>query len=117
MSTIDLIRNDRTARSFRQGEYIFKEGDRGEFMIALDEGQVDIVKGGRMIETIGPDGLFGEMALISNKPRSADAIAKTDCRVVMIDLGDFYFLIQHAPFFAITVMEILAERVRRNMEA
>lgn len=117
MSAIDLIRNERTLRSFAQGQPIFKEGDTGSFMVAVEEGEVDIVKGGRLIETIGPDGLFGEMALISNKPRAADAIAKTDCRVVLVEIGDFYFLIQHAPFFAIKVMEILADRVRRNMEA
>ena len=62
-------------------------------------------------------GFFGEMGLINNKPRSATATAKTDCRVVKINEGDFYFMIQHAPFFAIEVMQVLAERVRRNTDA
>lgn len=117
MSTFDLIRSDKNEKTFPAGTMIFKEGDDGNYMAAVVEGQVDIMRGDRIFEAIGPEGLFGEMALISKMPRAATAIARTDTRLVIIDIGTFYFLIQHAPFFAIQVMQVLVERVRRNMEA
>jgi CRP-like cAMP-binding protein len=85
-------------------------------MFALESGQVDIFKGTRLLDTIESGGIFGEMGLVNGKPRSASAVARTECAVVVINRGDFYFLIQHAPYFAIEVMQVLAQRVRRNTD-
>jgi CRP-like cAMP-binding protein len=52
------------------------------------------------------------MALIDNSPRSATAIAKTDCKVVPLDQRRFQFLVQETPFFALQVMTIMATRLR-----
>jgi CRP/FNR family transcriptional regulator, cyclic AMP receptor protein len=117
MSTIDLVRRERNTTTFAAGEKIFQEGDPGDCMYAVDSGEVEIVKGTRTLETISGGGIFGEMGLVNSKPRMASAVAKTGCTVVRLDQGDFYFLIQHAPFFAIQVMQVLAERVRQNTEA
>ena len=56
------------------------------------------------------------MALIDDKPRSATAIAKSDCQIVPIDKERFSFLIQQAAFgsdFALHVMKIMADRIRK----
>jgi CRP-like cAMP-binding protein len=58
--------------------------------------------------------MFGEMALIDREPRSATAVAETDCELVVIDKRRFWFLVQETPYFAEIVMRVMADRLRRN---
>ncbi len=117
MAAIDSIKRERNTKTYQAGEKIFAEGDTANSMYAVVEGQVDICKNEKVLETVSPEGIFGEMGLVNNKPRMASAVAKTACTIVEINQGDFYFLIRHAPFFVIQVMQVLSERVRRNTEA
>jgi CRP-like cAMP-binding protein len=57
-------------------------------------------------------GIFGEMSLIDDKPRSATARARTDCELVPIDEGRFLELVHQKPGFALEVMKVMAERLR-----
>lgn len=113
---LDLTRlfgRDKNAQDFAEGATIFEEGDFSREMFVVIEGQVDIVKDGNILETVNPGGMFGEMALIDASPRSAGAVARCDCRLVPVDQQRFQFLIQQTPFFALHVMRVLAERLRR----
>jgi CRP-like cAMP-binding protein len=65
------------------------------------------------VEELGSGGVFGEMALIDTGTRSATAIAKTDCRLVPINERRFQFLVQQTPNFALQLMRIIADRLRR----
>ena len=64
-------------------------------------------------ETVSSEGIFGELSLIDQETRVASAIARTDCIVQTIDKRRFLFLVQETPMFAIQVMKILANRLRR----
>jgi CRP-like cAMP-binding protein len=77
------------------------------------EGEVEIVASDTGLDTLGEDEIFGEMALVDKSVRSATARAKTDCKVVPIDEKQLQFLVQETPFFAIKVMCVMAERLRR----
>lgn len=112
-TTIGLFRNSTDFESFPAGKVIFEEGDPGEQMYAVKDGEVDIVVHGKTVETIGPGGVFGEMCLIDSGTRSARAVARTDCQLVAVDGRRFSFLIQQTPQFALQVMKIMAERLRR----
>jgi CRP-like cAMP-binding protein len=118
MANVDMIKRERNTKRFKAGETIFSEGDPdNECFYVVEEGQVDIANGRKFLESIKPGGFFGEMGLVNHKPRSATATAITDCTLVEVNEGDFYFLIQHSPFFAIEMMRVLSERVRRNTES
>lgn len=118
MANVELVKRERNTKNYTAGTTIFNEGDPGdECMYVLESGNVEIANHKQFLELIEPGGFFGEMGLINRKPRSATATAKTDCEVVILNQGDFYFLIQHAPYFAIEVMQVLAERVRRNTDS
>ena len=118
MATVDLVKRERNTKRFTAGQIIFAEGDTDDnFFYVVEEGEVEIGNHRKFLETITAGGFFGEMGLINKKPRSATATAKTDCVLVQINEGDFYFLIQHAPFFAVEMMQVLAERVRRNTDS
>lgn len=112
MINLNLFRNAET-REFAPGETIFKAGEDGKMMYVVSEGEVDIMVGGLVAETVTPGGIFGEMALIDHHSRSADVVAKSACKVAPIDQRRFEFLVGQTPFFALQVMSIMAERLRR----
>ena len=107
-----IFRNEKDILSFPAGAVIFTEDEPGEVMYALLEGEVEIKKHGRLLEVVSPSGIFGEMALVDQKPRNASAQAKTDCKVARISEARFMMLIQQTPFFALQVIRIMAERIR-----
>jgi CRP-like cAMP-binding protein len=73
-------------------------------MYVVRTGEVTVEHGGRVIETLGGGGIFGEMALIDKSVRSGTVRAKSDCEVAPINEKTFLFLVHETPFFAIAVM-------------
>ena len=113
MTTISLFQNTSEYEAFTAGHHIFDEGEAGEVMYVVVEGEVNIMVRGRVIETVGPGEVLGEMVLVDASPRSASAVAKTDCKLVLINERRFQFLVQQTPYFAIQIMQIMANRLRR----
>lgn len=114
-TALPMLRNEKDLHHYSAGETIFNEGDAGELMYAVTDGEVDIVRQGRLIETLQPGAIFGEMALVDTSPRSASAVARTDCTVARISPQRFTTLVQLTPHFALQVMAIMAGRLRRQM--
>lgn len=113
---IHLFDQDKDAQDFTAGSTVFKEGDVGVQMFAVLSGTVDIIIHGHTVETVGPAGVFGEMALIEERPRIATAVVKADARIVSIDRKRFMFVVQQNPFFALQLMTVMAGRIRRMDE-
>ena len=105
--------HDKEGQRFPAGQYVFKAGDPGEAMYIVTEGEVDVLDGSTVLDTIGPGSIVGELALIDDEPRSASVRAKTDCRLVPVDRRRFQFMVQETPFFGLAVMKILADRLRK----
>lgn len=99
--------------SFKPGEVIFKQGDRGDAMYVVRSGEIDIEIDGKVVETLSEGAIFGEMALIDGSVRSATARAKTACEVSPIAERNFLLLVDEMPFFALFVMRALVDRLRR----
>ena len=112
MNPTELFRQETGTLELAPGDFLFQEGDTGEKMYVLLEGEIEIFLGDFMLETAEPDMLIGEMALIDDGPRTANAVAKTACRLAEIDRRRFYFLVQQHPHFATYVMKTLADRLR-----
>lgn len=113
MDVKSLFENDDTVVPFRAGSSIFEEGKTGTVMYVVLDGQVEIRKGARVIETLGPGSILGEMSLIAGPKRSASAVAASDCRLASVDERRFLALVREYPFFALHVMRALADRLRR----
>jgi CRP/FNR family cyclic AMP-dependent transcriptional regulator len=99
--------------AFSAGQHIFTAGQPGDVMYVVKEGEVEVIINGKVIDTVGPGGILGEMALIDKRPRSATAIAKTDCKLVSVNQQRFQRLVQQTPHFAIQVMKVMAQRLRQ----
>jgi CRP/FNR family cyclic AMP-dependent transcriptional regulator len=100
-------------KRYSAGEKIFLEEDPGEYMYLVVEGKVSIVTFGTVLENVGLHGIFGELALIDNAPRSAAALAAEPTEVALIDRDTFLELVRHNPAFSLYVMRQLAARIRR----
>src|SRR5262245_11979466 len=112
MNPAELFRQDSNAVQLAPGDFLFREGEKGEKMYVLLEGEVDIFLGDFVLETAGPGALLGEMALIDDNPRTANAVAKTSVKLAQIDRRRFHFLVQQTAHFAPHVMKTLADRLR-----
>lgn len=113
-TTINIFKNAETSERFAAGDVIFSAGDPGDSFYVVREGTVTLSSGGRKLEDVGPGGIFGELGVLERAPRSATATATTDCDLVQLDERSFVFHVSQTPFFALTVMRVLADRLRRE---
>lgn len=100
-------------KRYAAGEKIFLEEDPGDYMYLVVEGKVSIVTYGTVLENVGLHGIFGELALIDNSPRSAAALAAEPSEVALINRDTFLELVRANPAFSLYVMRQLAARIRR----
>jgi len=101
------------AVTLKPGEVLFREGDEAHAMYVVKHGTLRILSGSTILETVREGGLIGEMAIIEeHMPRSATVIAGTYCELVEIDVPRFLSLVANTPDFSITVLRVIARRLR-----
>jgi CRP-like cAMP-binding protein len=111
MST-KLFQNAKDFQTYQAGEVIFREGQPGDCMYVVKEGEVEIQVNGRTMEIVGEGGIVGQMALLDSEPRSATVTARVTTQMVPISPERFKFLIQQTPYFATEVMRVMPHRIR-----
>ena len=99
------------------GDVVFSQGDTGALMYGVVSGLIVLRDGDDPIATVGPDGTFGELAIIDHAVRSLTAAAAEESRVAVIDERTFLYLVHETPTFALQVMRALAARIRQLDEA
>ncbi len=99
---------------YDKGKIIMVAGQTGALMYVVLEGRVSIQIRGAVVELVGPGGVFGEMALIDQSPRSANAVAESDCQLLAINRTVFLSLVKSDPTFGIALLGSMAERVRNT---
>jgi CRP/FNR family cyclic AMP-dependent transcriptional regulator len=97
---------------YERNKIIMVTGQTGAFMYIVLEGRVAISIRGAVVERVGPGGAFGEMALVDQSPRSANAAAETDCVLLAINRNVFLNLVKSDPSFGISLLSAMAERLR-----
>ena len=109
---LEMLWNEGDNVTYEAGQAIFHEGDSGDTMFVILEGEVEISIGGDLLETLGPGSPFGELALIDQTPRLVTAIAKVPTVLASIPLQRFLFLVEETPYFSVQIMKVMAERLR-----
>jgi len=115
MATAEEALFQRFGKEFPKGTVLFREGETGKEMFVLQAGRVVITKTVRDTEktlaVLGPGEFFGEMALISNKPRNATAAVEEASRLLVIDPKTFEGMIRGNSEIAVRMIKKLAERL------
>ncbi|MGA8259458.1 MAG: cyclic nucleotide-binding domain-containing protein [Arenicellales bacterium] len=114
MNPLNLFSKSTETETYNAGDTIFSQGEPGDRLYVVRSGEVEIQANGVTVDTVGEGGIFGEMALIDSSSRSASAVARSDCEVIPVDEKRFTFLVQQTPFFAVHVMRVLADRLRKT---
>jgi CRP-like cAMP-binding protein len=95
----------------REGKELTKEGRPGREFFVLIEGEADVKKGSRRINTLGPGDFFGEIALVTQRPRTATVLTTAPVRALVITDRSFRALLEHQPAIQGKVMSALAARL------
>ena len=116
INPLNLFTQDRDSELYDRGATVFVEGDQAHHMYVVKSGEIKLSINGVEINRLGAGDIFGEMALVSPSPRSATAVATADSELVPVDKKHFTFMVQNTPFFALHVMQVLADRLRHTSE-
>lgn len=111
MAGLRTLLRDREPVRYAAGQSIMKRGDTGAFMYIVAAGVVAISIQGKVVDRVGAGGTFGEMALVDQSPRSADAAAEADCELLGLNRNDFVALVKSSPAFGMAILTAMAERL------
>jgi CRP-like cAMP-binding protein len=100
---------------FGSGASIYRRHEKGDCAYIIRRGQIEINEQGRAVEIMQPGEIFGEMALIDHEPRTASAVALGEVELIPIDRSLFQALIRDDADFSLTILHLLARRLRAAM--
>lgn len=96
--------------TFKAGDVIVTEGQKGIGFYLVADGEVTIEKGGRTVATMGPGKYFGEMAILDQQPRTASVKATRPTRCLVLSPWEFWGTVSDDP---VVLRALLLETVRR----
>ncbi|MBF2078347.1 MAG: cyclic nucleotide-binding domain-containing protein [Synechococcales cyanobacterium T60_A2020_003] len=116
--TVQVLQRHSEPSTFAAGDAIFREGETGDLMFGIIEGEVEMQINGKTIEILEVGDVFGVGALVhEDQLRTSTAIAKTDCKIAALDQQHFMFAVQSSPIFALEVIRSYSDRFRKAKEA
>lgn len=120
---LEFFKSAGKPETLAQGQTIFAENEKAKpllfkrsKMYMLLDGEVDLVARRKIISTVGKGQIFGEMASLTQAPRSASAVAKSACRVIALDDKQFQQGLKTKPEFALMLMSMMIGRLRDTIE-
>lgn len=115
MNLEELFRHETNKQKLPAGQTLFKQGEAtNKLMYIIMSGSVEIIVKDRVVDKAETGAMLGEMAMLEDGMRSATIRAESDCELLPIERSKFMFYIQHVPEFALHIMLVLAERLRRT---
>jgi signal transduction histidine kinase len=114
---LNALRRIAREQKFSAGQEIFKAGDNGNGVYMVRTGRVEISglvdQQVRLVfSEVGPGDIFGEMAVIEDKPRSASAVARADATVYFIPRAEMLALVERSPALALALLREISHRLR-----
>lgn len=111
------VRTVARERRFEAGQDIFREGDPGDGVYIVQAGQVEIsgqlAPGQRRVfSRLGPGEIFGEMAILEHRPRSATATAVAETTAWYLPRGELLTLVERCPGLALSLLQEMSRRLR-----
>jgi len=116
-SELSALRRVAREQTFKAGQEIFKEGDDGDGVYVVQDGRVEISglvdqKVRIVFSQVGPGDIFGEMAVLDNKPRSACAVVREAATVHFIPRAEMLALVERSPALALALLREISHRLR-----
>lgn len=116
-----LVESHMQEREFAAGEYLMKQGDDGDSLMAIVSGTVEVTTSSsgksQVIARVDNCQVLGEMALVTSERRSANVIAHTDVTAMVLPASEFHQLAQKHPSISLLLTAIIAQRLGRAAQA
>jgi len=98
-SVLQRISSEGKTEKYKKGDFVFKQGDIGDFFYVIRTGKVDVIRKFKdnieqSVAVLYDDNFFGEMALLSDNPRNASIKCLEDCEFLVFNKNDFFELLQ-----------------------
>ena len=107
-------------RTFVAGSMVLREGEPSDDIYVIKNGEAEVFtahNGARTsLSTLGPGTLFGEVAALRGIPRTASIVAKSDLTTLVLSKRDFLAVVDERPAVRKQVMDVIASRVRENLD-
>lgn len=103
-------------RYYKKGEAVFNEGELGAGAVLISTGKVVIKSAGKILAELEEGDFFGEIALVLDEPRTADAIASEDCELVFLIKQDVNEWISRTPRYGAVFMRNVAFLVANRLK-
>lgn len=118
---IERLASYAVVKEVKRGTTIFSKGDVGNSLFAVCEGTVKMTSPSAdgkdaVFNWMNQGAIFGEIALLDGRTRTANAVAATDCQLMVIDRRDFLPLLRSQQELAIKIIDVLCGRLRRTSE-
>ncbi len=94
------------------GKVLMHQGDLGREFYVIISGTVDIVRDGKHVRSMGPGEFFGDIALVTERPRTATVTVTSDARFLVLGHREFHSLMEQFPSIRLGVLESIANRLR-----
>ena len=118
---VRVLERTLSAQRLRKGQVLIREGDRAAgsnaAMFLVLEGAIDIVRDGRHLVTLEAGETFGEMAMLDEPERSATALVREDCELLLIPRAAFFSLLQSDPALAVKILWNMNLRLSANLRS
>jgi|TARA_B100000959_G_scaffold287468_1_gene372524 CRP-like cAMP-binding protein len=99
-----------------KGEVILTEGEETDDAYIILDGEVEVTKKGKVVATLTENSIFGEIALVDQRPRTATCTAKTQCKLGHVTRENYTTLLKVRPDAINPLLRIVADRMRNLME-
>jgi CRP-like cAMP-binding protein len=110
---LNRLAGDTDELTFGPGEAVVREGDLGETMFVVLEGEGKVVRSGKKVGTVLPGDFFGELAAIDAQPRSASVVAVTPLRVLRLFRRHLLAFLKDEPQITLKLLDGIVRRVRQ----
>ncbi len=113
-NTTPALFNDLETVSFSRGDIVFNQGDPGNYLYYIAQGEYEVLVDDTQVSTLSPDDVFlGEMSFLLNNRRSATIRALSAGRMIRISRKEFIDGIKEKPHYSILLSRLLAKRLER----
>lgn len=119
-SEIDIIARYLNVQTFEPGEYIFRQGERQNFMAFIVSGKIEIIKESAdsleiIVVSLLPRTCFGEMSFVDDEPRSASAVVKEHSTLLFFSTNNFERLSDEHPKLGMKIIKNVAKTISQRL--
>lgn len=113
---LEAVAETSVVDTFEAGDRLVRQGTQADGMWVILDGEVELQRDSKVVATVGPGTMCGDLSLLSGEPHTVDVVAKTDGSRVIVGMAEFRSTVRFHPDVAFEVIKVLASRIHAILE-